>query len=217
MMTLKPILVASVATIALVGCDTASVDGDPNRRTKTGAAIGGVIGALIGSSSSDDKLAKGTVGAVIGASVGGVIGQQLDKQAQDLRRDIPNQDIQIENTGSELRVTMPQDLLFDVDSSFVRGDLQADLRALAGNLQQYPDTTVIITGHTDNTGSDSYNYALSEDRAAAVGSVLTNAGVGFDRVRTFGRGEEQPIASNETEQGRALNRRVEIVIRPNNI
>lgn len=215
MLTLKPILVASAAVVMLVGCDTTS--SDPNQRTKTGAAIGGVIGALVGSSSSDDKLVKGTVGAVIGASVGGVIGQQLDKQAEDLRRDIPNQDILIENTGSELRVTMPQDLLFDIDSSFVRGDLQADLRALAGNLQDYPDTTVIITGHTDDTGSNSHNFGLSEDRAASVGAVLTSAGVGFDRVRTFGRGEEQPIASNATEEGRALNRRVEIVIRPNTL
>lgn len=214
-MALKPILVATAAAIALVGCDSPPLEGDPNRRTKTGAAIGGVIGALVGSSSSDDKLAKGTVGAVIGASVGGVIGQQLDKQAQDLRRDIPNQDIQIENTGSELRVTMPQDLLFDIDSSSVRGDLQSDLRALAGNLQAYPDTTVIITGHTDDTGSADYNYNLSERRASAVGNVLTDAGVGFDRVRTFGRGEDQPIASNATDAGRAQNRRVEIVIRPN--
>ncbi len=154
---------------------------------------------------------------MIGASVGGVIGQQLDKQAQDLRRDIPNQDIQIENTGSELRVTMPQDLLFDIDSAFVRSDLQADLRALAGNLQDYPDTTVIITGHTDDTGSAGYNFDLSQRRASAVGNVLTDAGVGFDRVRTFGRGEDQPIASNATDEGRAQNRRVEIVIRPNGV
>jgi len=93
--------------------------------------------------------------------------------------------------------------------------LQSDLRAVAGNLNDYPDTTVVITGHTDDTGSDAYNFDLSERRAAAVGSILTDAGVAFSRVRTLGAGENQPIASNATDAGRAANRRVEIVIRPN--
>ena len=216
-MKLKPILAVSAASIVLVACDTAPFEGDDNQRAKTGAVVGGVLGGLIGSSSSDDQLLKGVVGAGIGAALGGAIGQQLDKQAQDLRRDIPNQDIQIENTGSELRVTMPQDLLFAVDSASVRPDLQGDLRALAGNLQDYPNTTVIITGHTDDTGGESYNFDLSERRASAVGNVLTASGVDFTRVRTFGRGEGSPIASNATEAGRAQNRRVEIVIRPNDV
>lgn len=198
----------------LTACaDTSSNSNAP--RTQNGAVIGGLIGGLIGASSSDDQLVKGVVGAGIGAAVGGVIGQQLDKQAGDLRRDIGNDSVTIENTGSELLVTLPQDLLFSVDSATLRADLQSDLRALANNLNQYPDTTVIITGHTDNTGGDAYNFSLSDRRAASVGTVLTNAGVAFGRVRTLGAGETQPIATNETDAGRAQNRRVEIVIRPN--
>jgi outer membrane protein OmpA-like peptidoglycan-associated protein len=210
----KSVFALGAATILLTACADPSTNSN-NPRTQNGAVIGGLIGGLIGASSSDDKLIKGVAGAGIGAALGGVIGQQLDKQAGDLRRDIDNDAVTIENTGSELRVTMPQDLLFAVDSSTVRGDLQSDLRALANNLNEYPDTTAIITGHTDDTGSDAYNFDLSERRAAAVGGVLTNAGVAFARVRTLGAGESQPIASNATDAGRAQNRRVQIVIRPN--
>ena len=121
----------------------------------------------------------------------------------------------IENTGSELRVTLPQDLLFDVDSANLRSDLQNDLRALAGNLNEYPNSTVEITGHTDNTGSEQHNQDLSSRRAATVANILSGAGVSFARLRTFGAGETRPIASNESDAGRAQNRRVEIVIIPN--
>jgi outer membrane protein OmpA-like peptidoglycan-associated protein len=208
------VIAFSAAAVLLSAC--ADPSGNSNApRTQNGAVIGGLIGGMIGASASDDKLVKGAVGAGIGAAIGGVIGQQLDKQAGDLRRDIGNDAVTIENTGSELRVTMPQDLLFSVDSATVRGDLQSDLRALANNLTEYPDTTVEITGHTDDTGSDAYNFDLSDRRAAAVGDVLTNSGVAFGRVRTFGAGESRPIASNATDAGRAQNRRVEIVIRPN--
>lgn len=213
-MTQKTLIFASVAALALSACTTDTND-DPNRRTKTGAVIGGLIGGAIGSSSSDDKLVKGVLGAGVGAAIGGAIGASLDKQAQDLRRDIPNQDIKIENTGSELRVTMPQDLLFATDSSAVRSDLRRDLQSLANNLNDYPDTSVIVVGHTDNTGSANYNFDLSQRRAGSVSSVLRNSGVSGRRIRSYGEGEDQPVASNLSVDGRARNRRVEIVIRPN--
>ncbi|GFE63071.1 OmpA family protein [Litoreibacter roseus] len=212
------LLITAAAVLALGACTEAQLangNGDPNQRAKTGALIGGAIGGLVGASSDDDKLIKGVVGAGVGAAVGGVIGNQLDKQAAELRRDIPDERIRIENTGSELVVTMPQDLLFAVDSASVRSDLQSDLRALANNLRDYPDTTVNIIGHTDSTGSDSYNFSLSERRADAVSFVLQDAGVSRGRIRSFGEGETRPIASNETASGRARNRRVEIIIRPN--
>ncbi|RLJ51611.1 outer membrane protein OmpA-like peptidoglycan-associated protein [Litoreibacter meonggei] len=212
-MTIKPIAALVAATLAVSACTTDSVS--QANKSQTGAIIGGALGGLIGASSNDDKLLKGIVGAGIGAAAGGVIGHQLDKQAEDLRRDIPNENIDIVNTGEELRVTMPQDLLFAVNSSDLRYDLQADLRALAGNLRDYPDTTVNIVGHTDDTGSDGYNYELSERRAQAVAFTLEDAGVTPSRIRSYGQGETRPVASNVTEEGRAQNRRVDIVIRPN--
>lgn len=210
----KPMLLLGASAIALSACATPDSNPD-NRRTQNGAVIGGILGGLVGASSSDDKIIKGAVGAGIGAAIGGVIGQQLDRQADDLRGAIGNDAVTIENTGSELRVTLPQDLLFDVDSARLRADLQSDLQALSRNLNRYPDSTVEITGHTDNTGSDAYNFDLSTRRAASVARVLIGGGVASNRVATVGAGESRPIASNNTDSGRAQNRRVTIRIIPN--
>ncbi len=120
----------------------------------------------------------------------------------------------IQNTGEELIVTLPEGILFDTDSAAIRAMLQSDLRALAQNLQTYPDTTVDVIGHTDNTGSSGYNMDLSSRRASAVAGVLLEEGVAPWRVRSFGRGETEPVASNLTPEGRQQNRRVEIFIRP---
>lgn len=207
------LIAASAALLAVSACsefDTASMN-----KSQTGALIGAGIGGIIGASSDDQKILKGAAGAGIGAAIGGLIGDHLDKQAEDLRRDIPNQDIVIENTGSELKVTMPQGLLFDVDSADLRPDLVSDLNAVAQNLQQYPDSIVSVVGHTDDTGSESYNFDLSERRAQAVSWVLMDGGVNSARIQSYGQGEGRPVASNATEEGRAQNRRVEIIIRPN--
>ena len=119
------------------------------------------------------------------------------------------------NTGDRLIVTMPQDILFDVDSSAVRPGLRTDLATLAASLNQYPNTTVDVIGHTDNTGSAGYNQNLSQRRAQEVTAILQSNGVASNRLRSIGRGEDAPIASNLTAEGRAQNRRVEIIIRPN--
>ena len=155
------------------------------------------------------------IGAVAGAAIGGLIGSQLDQQAQDLKNDFDNGQIKVVNTGSELIVTMPQDILFAVDSAVVSSSLTSDLRVLANSLNEYPDTTVDVIGHTDNTGSASYNQQLSAQRAQSVTSILINSGVSSSRLRAIGRGEAEPVASNLDEAGRAQNRRVEIIIRPN--
>ena len=118
-------------------------------------------------------------------------------------------------SGEELIVRMPQDILFQVDSAALRPDLRDDLVTLSDSLQRYPNTSVTIVGHTDNTGDASYNQALSERRAAAVGGDLTSAGVQPFRIYTQGAGENRPIASNLSPEGRALNRRVDITIREN--
>lgn len=205
-----PFLLASVAAIGLTGC----METDMGPRTQTGAATGAIIGGLIGASSSDDKLVKAAVGAAIGGAIGGAIGHSLDKQAGDLRTAIGNDDVQIVNTGSELIVTLPNDILFATDSAIVSGVSRGDIGALARNLQQYPNSTVEILGHTDNVGDAAYNLSLSRRRAAAVAAVLFDNGVAASRVVTIGRGEDQPVASNLTPDGRQQNRRVEIIIRP---
>ena len=209
---MKPILLAlPAAAMILAGCDAST----PNQRTKSGALIGAAVGGALGANStSDNKLERGIIGAAIGGTVGGLIGNELDKQANDLRRGIGNDNVGVVNTGSELRVTLPQDLLFATDSTRLRPDLQADLRAVAANLNDYPNSDVIVVGHTDSTGDASYNQNLSERRAEAVSFVLRNAGVSGSRLRTVGQGESQPIASNDSSAGRAQNRWVEIIIRP---
>ena len=209
---MKPSLIALPAILVLGAC---AQPGDPNQRTKNGAIVGAAVGGLLGANSTDDnKLERGIIGAAIGGAVGGAIGNELDKQAGELRRDLDS-DIAVVNTGSELRVTMPQDLLFATDSASLRGDLVSDIRVLAANLGDYPNSTVFVVGHTDSTGDPGYNQNLSERRAAAVASVLRSEGVSSARLRTQGAGEAQPVASNNTAAGRAQNRRVEIIIRPN--
>jgi outer membrane protein OmpA-like peptidoglycan-associated protein len=122
--------------------------------------------------------------------------------------------VQITNTGDRLIVTLPQDILFATDSASVRPDLQNDLRTVASNLQNYPNSTVQIIGHTDNTGEAAYNQQLSQRRADSVSSVLLGAGVPASRIQAYGRGEDQPIASTLTPERKAQNHRVEIVILP---
>lgn len=212
-MVLRPLLAATAALAVLAGCTDPNT-GDWNRQgtgALTGAAAGAVIGRNVG---GGDRTRNAILGAAAGALAGGVIGTQLDRQAQELRRDLGG-NVGVVNTGNEIVVTMPQDILFAVDSASLRPDLRRDLQTVAGSLQSYPDTTVIVTGHTDNTGSAAYNQTLSERRAGAVAAELIQSGVASRRIVTRGAGLTQPIASNETAAGRAQNRRVEIVIRPN--
>ncbi|WP_226554263.1 OmpA family protein [Celeribacter naphthalenivorans] len=208
------IAIPLVAAFGLTACMDSY---DPNTKATQGVALGAALGGITAAatSGSNDKLAKVAVGAMIGGAVGGAIGQQLDKQAADLREDLGNDDVKIVNTGSQLIVTMPQDILFATDSAVVVPSLQTDLRKLAYNLQDYPNTTVQIIGHTDSTGSAGYNQELSTRRASAVSTILTANGVAPGRVRAYGRGEDQPIATNLTPEGKAQNRRVEIIITPN--
>ena len=129
-----------------------------------------------------------------------------------MRRDLDNSDVQITNAGDRLIVTLPQDILFATDSVAVRADLRRDLQTLAGNLRAYPKSTLSIVGHTDNVGDAGYNSDLSNRRAFSVESVLLAAGTSRSRIQAWGRGEEAPLATNLTAEGRAQNRRVEVVI-----
>ena len=206
------------AIVALGACtDPATLGGNPeNRNANQGALIGAGTGAVLGAILNDDNRGAGAaVGAVLGGAVGAGIGYNLDQQEAELRRDLGNDRVTITNTGDRLIVSFPQDILFAGNSFAVRSDLQADLGVLAQSLDSYPNSTIQIVGHTDSDGEAAFNQQLSERRANAVADVLLDRGVPFNRIRTFGRGESQPVASNLPAEGKAQNRRVEIVILPN--
>lgn len=157
-LTKSSIALSCAALVALSGCE------DMGQRQATGAATGAVLGGLFGATRQGGNVGTAAVGAVVGGVIGGAIGQALDKQAGDLRSSFDNDQIDVVNTGSELIVTMPNDILFATDSAVVSVGLQQDLAALARNLQQYPNSTIEVIGHTDNVGDATYNLDLSQRR-----------------------------------------------------
>ena len=174
-----------------------------------GATAGGAAGAIIG-----NKVGSTAKGAIIGAAVGGVagavIGRRMDKQAEELAVEIPG--ARVERAGEGIVVTFDSGLLFAYDSDAIQGQARDNLTNLAESLRKYSDTDVLIVGHTDATGGDAYNQKLSERRASSAAAFLASQGVTRTRLQTHGRGELEPIESNETTEGRAQNRRVEVVI-----
>lgn len=201
---------AASALVFLAACEPAPFNpNDPNSNTRTGAIGGAVIGGLLGRGDTDDVVR----GAAVGAAVGALIGRSMDEQARELANSLDS-DIGVIRSGDDIIVRMPQDILFAIDSAAVNSALRDDLLVLADSLNRYPDTVVSIVGHTDNTGDAGYNLDLSDRRALAVAGILRQGGVSPSRLRAFGAGEDEPIASNLNAAGRALNRRVEITISP---
>lgn len=170
-----------------------------------GAAVGAVIGRQVGST------ARGAIiGAAVGGAAGAVIGRQMDKQAEELAATIPGATVQ--RVGEGIVVTFDSGLLFPFNSTDLLPAGQENLRNLAASLQANPETEVLIVGHTDAVGSDTYNQRLSEQRATSAAAILASSGIPRDRIRTSGRGEMEPVAENESEAGRQANRRVEVAI-----
>lgn len=208
MIALSLVLSCLLAFAGLTGCSNMS-------KTQKGAAIGGAAGAAIGAAvgSKSDNTGKGAViGGAAGAVVGGVIGHYMDKQAEELAE---IDGATTERVGDEIRVTFDNAILFDFDSSVLKPSSEDQLRQMADVFKKYPDTNIIIAGHTDNKGSEEYNQKLSERRAKAVQGFLLMKGLQQSRLATYGFGESNPVADNGTEDGRRLNRRVEIEIRAN--
>lgn len=211
MAIVKPISVVLLSgVVALSACT--NPDGSRNN-TNTGVGVGAVVGGLIGRAVADDKTAGTVVGGVVGAAIGGAVGADLDRQEAELRKSLGS-DVGIVNTGSQLIVSLPEAITFPVNSSVVKSTLASDLNKLAASLNQYPNTTVEVVGHTDNTGTAGYNQQLSEARARAVRSILLSGGVSSSRLVAYGAGETRPVASNASSAGRQQNRRVEIFITP---
>ena len=211
------ILLAAAAATALTACTTDAMTGE--RRISTEAGVGAVVGALGGYLLGDliggrnDRTAK-IVGAGIGAVAGGAVGSYMDRQEQEMRRQTEGTGVDVIRQGDDLLLRMPSGITFAFDSYEVQPQFQSTLNEIASTLNAYESTYVDVMGHTDSTGSDSYNQTLSVNRANAVADYLAMQGVQRARMATVGYGESQPIADNSTEYGREQNRRVEIKVVP---
>lgn len=203
----------TVATVvALAGCTYN--DGTSNQPA-TGAVIGGVTGAAIGNAIGDDTRST-IIGGAIGAAVGGAIGTNMARQERELNQQLAGSGAIVTNTGSQLRVILPESVTFSTGSATVAPSFLPALQEVARSLNAHPNSTIRVVGHTDNVGSAAYNQQLSEDRALAVARILIRYRVPASRITYSGRGYYEPITSNATAIGRAQNRRVEIVITPTN-
>ena len=180
-----------------------------DRGVVVGSAGGAVIGGAIGR--ANGSTAKGAIlGAAVGGVIGGIIGHQMDQQAKELEQNIPG--AIVERVGEGINVTFESGLMFDFNSDRLRPEAQTNLRNLAASLDKYPNSSLLIVGHTDAVGSDEFNLALSERRARSTAGYLANQGVSISRLQMLGKGEVEPVAPNDTEAGMQKNRRVEVAI-----
>lgn len=178
-----------------------------------GASSGAVIGGIIGNKGNNTALGA-ILGAAVGGTVGAVIGSKMDKQAKKLEDEL-GETATVERVGEGIKLTFNSQLLFDFGKTDLKESNKTDLQKFAETLNQYPDTDLLIVGHTDNVGSDGFNNDLSDRRANSVSSYLKSLGIQNARIKTEGKGESQPAATNDTEDGRTQNRRVEIAIYAN--
>ena len=176
-----------------------------------GTAIGAATGALIGSTRSSEAA---LIGGLAGAAVGGGVGYYLDAQAAELRAELVSTGVQVVESDDNIRLIMPGNITFRTDSADINASFYPVLNSVAKVLNKYSNSTVLVSGHTDNTGSAEYNLNLSKMRAESVAAYLEGQGVKSNRVEVMGMGYSNPIASNDTAAGREKNRRVEIKIIP---
>jgi|SRR5690606_9680943 outer membrane protein OmpA-like peptidoglycan-associated protein len=211
------LIISGIAAASLIGLSACVTDPNTGERHVSRTAIGGVGGAGLGyllGGLIGGKTAR-IVGAGIGGVAGGVIGYQLDQQIRELDEATEGTGVDVTKTpdGESILVNLP-DVTFAVDSTTISPSFRAALDEVAASLQKYPNSLVDVMGHTDSTGSESYNLDLSRRRAESVKGYLVMRGVSAARIATIGYGEQYPRADNATEEGRALNRRVEIRITP---
>lgn len=200
------LLLISSLCLANIACKTSNA--------VKGGAIGGAAGGVIGGLISKNNTATGIIiGSAIGGSAGAIIGNEMDKQAEELRRDLEG--AKVERVGEGIKITFDSGILFGVDQATLDSDSQANLLELSATLQKYPDTNILIEGHTDDTGTSEHNQALSEKRAASVKEFLNGTGVENKRLSSQAFGEEMPAVANTSDEARAKNRRVEVAIYAN--
>lgn len=203
---ISSILLLFSLTFTILSCKTSNA--------AKGGALGGTAGGVLGGLLSKNNTATGVIiGAAIGGSAGAIIGREMDKQAEELERDL--EQAEVERVGEGIKVTFDSGLLFGFDQSKLSASSEANLDSLAKTLKKYPETNIVIDGHTDDKGSEKYNMKLSMERATSVETYLIDKGVEASRIATRGLGESEPKADNTTDAGRSENRRVEIGILAN--
>jgi len=211
-------ITALIIVLTFSGCATTDPYTGEKESTKstTGAAFGAIAGALIGAatSSKKDRNRGVLIGAGIGALTGGAVGNYMDKQEDELRKQLRGTGVSVTRTDNDIILNMPSNITFDVDKYALKDQFIPTLDSVVLVLNKYDKTLVTVEGHTDSTGSDAYNQKLSENRALSVSNYLLNKGIKQQRLAAIGKGETEPVADNNTENGRALNRRVEITLEP---
>ena len=204
------------STMMLTSCESVKNANNQQKGTVIGTAAGAVIGGVLGNNLGKGKNAPAgaVLGGIVGGVAGNVIGRNMDKQAKEIKETLPG--AEVERVGEGIKVTMKENMVnFGFDSSDLTSAAKANLDKLAQVLKNNMDTNINIYGHTDSKGTDAYNLSLSERRAAAVKNYLVSQGVSAGRMFTMGVGEKEPVASNDTDAGRAENRRVEFAITAN--
>jgi outer membrane protein OmpA-like peptidoglycan-associated protein len=179
-----------------------------------GAGIGAAAGAVVGLLTKGDKLQNALIGAGVGAIAGGGVGYYMDVQEAKLRQQLEGTGVSVTRMGDNITLNMPSSITFALNSADLNAQFYNALNGVTMVLKEYNKTVIEVAGHTDSSGSDQYNMQLSERRAQSVASYLSSQGVQSSRLITVGAGETRPVASNDTEQGRSANRRVEMTIVP---
>lgn len=204
-----------ISLITTVGCTTLNpqTGEKEENRTGTGALVGAAAGAVAGGLIGDSKKAV-IIGAGVGALGGAAVGAYMDNQEKELRENLADTDVEVERQGDNIKLNMPSAITFDVNKAVIKPAFYTILDDIGKTLAQYESTVVNVAGHTDSTGSSEYNQQLSVNRANSVSSYLVQQGVINERMVITGYGETLPIASNDTNEGRQANRRVEITLQP---
>lgn len=205
------------ATSSLTGCQTTNAyTGEEETSNATwGAGIGALAGAAIGALANKDNRAKGAlIGAGIGGVAGGGVGHYMDTQEAELREKLQGTGVSVTRQGDNLILNMPGNITFGSNSTALNADFFKVLDSVVIVLQEYKSTLINVEGHTDSTGKEEYNQKLSQQRASTVAQYLNGQEVAVERIAVIGYGETKPIADNQTEAGRATNRRVEIILQP---
>ncbi len=202
----------ALGSLLLVGC--ASTGNPDTAKTRSGAAIGAGIGAVIGLLSKGDKFENAAIGAAIGGLGGAAIGNYQDQQERKLRAQLANSGVEVQRVGNNITLDMPGGVTFATNSADINANFYSVLDQVAATLGEFNQTVIEVAGHTDSTGSRAYNMTLSERRAGSVVSYLSGRGIARERMIAVGAGPDHPVDTNETAEGRAQNRRVEITIVP---
>ena len=207
------LFVIFIVSIAMTGCAT---DGQSSKKLQ-GAGWGALAGAVVGVATGDDadeRRKRALIGAGVGALTGTAIGAYMDKQEALLREQLATTDVSVQRVGDDLILNMPSAITFDTNQHNLKGEIEPVLESVSATLLEYDKTLIDVVGYTDSTGPLDFNFELSQRRAMSVAEILLQNGLNSTRVQTSGAGPQNPVADNQTIEGRAANRRVELILKP---